>query len=214
MAVEVFGHEVEQRIESVESLRAEVGPPSRAAVDKVIDHVDDLARRFIAAAPLAIMATRRADGSVDLTPRGDPPGFVHVLDWHTLAMPDRPGNNRMDGFSGIIETGAVSLLFLIPGHNDTLRVSGRAALVRDTALSERLAVNGRPSGYCVLLRVERVFCHCPKAFVRGKVWSPEDWPDASDVPSLAEMVKAHGDLADPLADLEVMVRESVRATLY
>ena len=214
MAVEVFGQTVENRIDSVAELRAEVGSPSPAGANKVIDHVDDLARRFIAAAPLAILGTRRADGTVDLTPRGDPPGFVQVLDPHTMAMPDRPGNNRMDGFSGILETGAVSLLFMIPGHNDTLRVAGQAALVKDTALSGRMAVHGKPSGHCVLIRVERVMCHCPKAFVRGKVWRPEDWPDTSDVPTLAEMVKAHGDLTDPLADLEHLVETSVRETLY
>lgn len=119
----VFDRKVDRHFTSIDDLRALVPAASGPAAEKEIDHVDDLSARFIAAAPLAIMATRRASGQVDVTPRGDPPGFVRVLDRNTLALPDRPGNRRLDAMQGILETGAVSLLFCIPGHRHTLRVT-------------------------------------------------------------------------------------------
>ncbi|MDV7146003.1 pyridoxamine 5'-phosphate oxidase family protein, partial [Tropicimonas sp. TH_r6] len=176
--------------------------------------IDPLAERFIAAAPLAVLGTRRVDGGVDQTPRGDPPGFIKVLDPRTLALPDRPGNNRMDSFENTLRDNAVGLLFMIPGHGDTLRVSGRSALVRDAALSEQLAVNGRPAGLVMLIRVERVLSHCPKAFIRSRAWHPDEWPDTSNVPSLAEMMKAHGALKDPVSVIEERIHRSNTERLY
>jgi uncharacterized protein len=214
VGIEVFGREVAQRITSVEELRQQVPPPGRLPSGKVIDHVDETAARFIAASPLAIIATRRADGGVDLTPRGDPPGFIRVLDSRTLAIPDRPGNNRLDNIENVILDGAIGLLFLIPGVDDTVRISGQAAVVRDLKLSEELAVNGRPAGLVTLVRVQRLLSHCPKAFMRSKAWHPEEWPDTADVPSLAEMIKAHCAIDDPLPDLETYIDHANRTTLY
>lgn len=214
VGIEVFGREVAQRITSVEELRQQVPPPGRLPSGKVIDHVDETAARFIAASPLVVLATRRADGGVDLTPRGDPAGFIKVLDSRTLAIPDRPGNNRMDNIENVILDGAIGLLFLIPGVDNTVRVSGRAAVVRDPQLSEELAVDGRPAGLVTLVRVQRLLSHCPKAFMRSKAWHPEEWPDTTDVPSLAEMIKAHCAIDDPLPDLETYIDHANRTTLY
>lgn len=108
----------------------------------------------------------------------------------------------------------LGLIFIIPGHCDTLRVSGKAALVKDAALGESLAINGRPSELVLLMQVERVLCHCPKAFIRGKVWEKADWPDTSNVPSLAEMMKAHGELAHELKELEEGVKDDRETNLY
>ena len=214
MSVTVFGQCVAERISSSEQLRETVKMPSRYVDSKVIDHIDPLAERFIAASPLAILGTRRSDGGVDQTPRGDPPGFVKVLDPRTLALPDRPGNNRMDSVENILRDNAVGLLFLIPGHGDTLRVSGQAAVVRDDDLAEKLAINGRPAGLITLIRVERVLCHCPKSFIRSRAWKPDEWPDTSDVPSLAELMKAHGNLSDSISELEDVVHHSNTEKLY
>ncbi len=214
MGLDVFGREVAQRITSIEQLREEVPPPGRLPAGKVIDHVDETAARFIAASPLAIIATRRADGGVDLTPRGDPPGFIKLLDSKTLAIPDRPGNNRMDNIENVILDGAIGLLFLIPGVDDTVRISGQAAVVRDPQLSEEMAVDGRPAGLVTLVRVQRLLSHCPKAFMRSKAWHPEEWPDTADVPSLAEMIKAHCAIDDPLPELESYIDHANRTTLY
>ncbi len=214
MTETVFGQRVALRVETGAQLRDIAPTPSRRVENKVIDHVDPLAERFIAASPLAILGTRRADGGVDQTPRGDPAGFVKVLDPKTLALPDRPGNNRMDAIENILRDDAVGLLFMIPGHGDTLRVDGRAAVVRDDALAEKLAVNGRPAGLVILIRVARVLSHCPKAFIRSRAWHPEDWPDTSNVPSLAEMLKAHASLDETIPELEAVIERSNMERLY
>ncbi|MGI3183769.1 MSMEG_1061 family FMN-dependent PPOX-type flavoprotein [Nioella aestuarii] len=210
----VFGIEVDRAFGSVADLREEAKAASRFVNNKVIDHIDALAARFIAASPLAFLATRRPDGGLDMTPRGDPAGFVHILDEKTLALPDRPGNFRMDAFENILETGEAALIFVIPGHGDTLRVSGKAKVVRDAALGERLAISGRPAAYVTLIRVERVLSHCPKAFVRGRIWQPDHWPDRSGVPTLAEMMVAHSDLPDPVEEVEEIVKRDGETRLY
>ncbi|MEX0283129.1 MAG: MSMEG_1061 family FMN-dependent PPOX-type flavoprotein [Paracoccaceae bacterium] len=211
---EIFGQTVDEVIDTVEALRAHAGQPSELVQRKVIDRIDPLAERFIAASPLCFVSTLRPEGGVDVTPRGDPQGFVHVLDDRTLALPDRPGNKLMDTFENVIRTGHIGLIFVIPGHRDTLRVAGRAKLVRDETLGARLSVNDRPSPFVVLIHVERVLSHCPKAFIRGQVWSPEHWPDLSDVPSLAELVQAHAALPETVEEIQTHIDNSVRERLY
>jgi len=211
---EIFGHRVDEHIQSTTALRKHVNPPSHYVNNKVIDHVDALAQRFIAASSLALISSVRPDGRLDITPRGDPAGFVHVLTKNLIAIPDRPGNNRMDTFENIIENQNIGIIFIIPGHRDTLRVSGQAALVKDSSLAEATAVNGRPAGFTLLVKVERVLCHCPKAFIRGKVWQPEDWPDTSDVPTLGEMMVAHGKMSESIAEVEAVVQNDGKVRLY
>jgi uncharacterized protein len=211
---EVFGNLVDRCLRSTDELRTLIPNPSHWVDNKVIDHVDDLSQRFIAAASLAIISTTRPDGIQDITPRGDPPGFVHVLNKNTLAIPDRPGNRRMDTFENVLENPNVGVLFVIPGHRDTLRVSGKGAVVQDTNLGQKLAVNGRAAELVLLLRVERVLCHCPKAFIRGKVWQQDAWPDTSAVPTLAEMMVAHGAMSETLDEVEAGVKKDRETRLY
>ena len=210
----VFGQFVDNHINSSNELRDVAKMPSHHVTDKVIDHIDELSSRFIAASSLAILSTSRPDGIQDVTPRGDPAGFVQVIDRQLLAIPDRPGNDRMDAFENIFSNPNVGIIFIIPGHRDTLRVSGKGAVVQDTALGQRLAINGRPAELTLLLKVERVLCHCPKAFVRGKVWRPESWVDTSDVPSLAEMMVAHAQLSETIEEMETIVRNDGENRLY
>ncbi len=211
---EVYGHEVEEVIGSAEALRAYARRPSDRVKAKETDHIDPLAQRFIAASPLVFVASRREDGTLDVTPRGDPAGFVHVLDEHTLAMPDRPGNFRMDTFENVIRDGFIGLIFVIPGHGDTLRVSGEATLVRDRGIGEKLAVNGRPSEFAILIRVQHVLSHCPKAFVRAGVWTQERWPDTSGVPTLAELIVAHGNLTEGVEEMAEIIDRDRETRLY
>jgi len=212
--VEVFERSVDRQFKSTAHLRAVVPAPTHWVDSKVINHVDDLAARFIAACPLIILSSTRRDGALDMTPRGDPPGFVKVLNRRLLAVPDRPGNRRMDTHENIFQNPNVGIIFIIPGHRDTLRLSGKAALVEDTALGQELAVNGRPAELILLVRVERVLCHCPKAFIRGKVWQSEDWPDTSMVPTLAEMMRVHGSMPESLDEIEAGVKEDRETNLY
>lgn len=211
---DVFGQLVDRHLRSSSDLREVVPLPSHWVDNKVIDHIDDLSKRFIAVSSLAIVSSSRPDGKLDMTPRGDPPGFVKVLNDSLIAIPDRPGNKRMDTFENIFENPNVGIIFVIPGHRDTLRVSGKGAVVRDETLGKELAVNGRPAELILLVHVERVLCHCPKAFIRGKVWQQESWPDTADVPTLAEMMVAHGAMSETLDEVEAGVREDRETRLY
>lgn len=210
----VFGQAVDRHLRSSDDLRDVVPLPSHWVDNKVIDHIDDLSRRFIAASSLAIVSSARPDGVLDMTPRGDPPGFVRVLNKNVIAIPDRPGNKRMDTFENVFDNPNVGIIFVIPGHRDTLRVSGKGAVVQDAKLGRELAVNGRPAELVLLVRVARVLCHCPKAFIRAKVWQQDDWPDTSDVPTLAEMMKVHGEMSETLDEVEAGVREDRKTRLY
>src|ERR1019366_1006920 len=140
--------------------------PNYRVSNKAIDHIDDICRRFIAASPFVMVASRGADGRLDVSPKGDPPGFVAVLDSKTLVIPDRLGNNRLDTFENLLVHPEVGLFFIIPGHGDTLRVSGKGQIVRDSALQNSLAVNGQAPNLALVVDVEEAFIHCPKCMVR------------------------------------------------
>lgn len=194
-------------IETMQQLRSLTRQPSERARSKAIDHVDEICRRFIAASPFVIVASRGADGRLDVSPKGDPAGFVQVLDDKTLAIPDRPGNHRLDTFENVLSHPEVGLIFLIPGNGDTLRVSGRAKLVRDRKLQARLAVQGKHPELVLIVSVEQAFLHCPKCIVRAQLWSPEHWPDRTMVPTLAEAIVAHARPAESAADVRAFIDE-------
>jgi PPOX class probable FMN-dependent enzyme len=175
-------------IDSVEALRTLYGQPGERAVAKEQAKLDAPTRAFIACSPFLVLGTAGADGRCDVSPKGDTPGFVHVLDDHHLAIPDRLGNNRLDGLRNVVENPHVGLIFFIPGREDTLRVNGRATISRDEALLERLAVQGKRPQTALLVEVEQTFMHCARAFKRAGLWQPERWPDASSVPSMQRMI--------------------------
>jgi uncharacterized protein len=179
--------------------------PSHRASNKVINHIDDICRRFIAASPFLLVASRSSDGRFDISPKGDPAGFVTVLDEKTLAIPDRPGNHRFDTFHNVLDCAEVGLLFLIPGHGDTLRIAGKARIVRDAALQARLAVAGKPPGFVLLVTVTEAFLHCSKCVIRSKLWAAESWPDRSIVPSLAEAIATHAKTPETVAELQAFI---------
>jgi len=194
-------------------LRELTGQPSRRAVNKVIDHIDAVCRRFIAASPFMIVASRGADGRIDVSPKGDPAGFVAVLDDKTLAIPDRPGNHRHDTFENVLSCPEVGLCFLIPGHGDTLRVGGTAKIVRDARLQARLAVAGREPTLILLVTVERAFMHCSKCVTRSRLWNPEAWPDRANVPTLAEAIMAHAKPVETISEVQTFIDQH-NARLY
>ncbi len=211
---EVFGYQVDEAITSPEELRQHYKMPSRYVSDKVIDHIDPLAERFLAATSLVFLSTRRPDGQIDLSPRGDPPGFLKVLSPRLLALPDRLGNNRVDAFEDLLRDPQVGLICVIPGHRDTLRISGEARLVVDRDLCDSLSVQGKPAQAALLIRVNRVLCHCPKAFVRGGVWDVDGWPARETIPTLGEMMVAHGALSDTVAEVDGIVKRDGETRLY
>ena len=211
---EVFGIDVEEEVKTRQDLRTYRNPPSRFVANKVIDHIDDLARRFIESSSMVVLATRRADGGIDMTPRGDPPGFVQILNDRVIALPDRLGNNRADAFENILRDTGVGLYFIIPGHRDSLRISGQARIVRDAKLMSRMEVRGHVPDLAILVRVEALLSHCPKAFVRAGIWERDTWPDLRNVPSAGAFLKKHGKLPDPVTDVEGIVAKDGQNRLY
>jgi PPOX class probable FMN-dependent enzyme len=209
-----MGQRFEEVITSPERLRELNKHPSHLVSNKQIDHLDDICRRFIAASPFVVIASRGRDGRLDVSPKGDPAGFVKVLDDKTLAIPDRLGNNRLDTFENLLSCPDVGLIFIIPGNGDTLRVSGKGQIVRDGALQDSLAVNGKPPNLAMVITVEEAFLHCPKCIIRSRLWKPDQWPDLSDVPTLAEAMIAHGSLSESMTEIEAVIENSNTKRLY
>ena len=167
-------------VTSVAELEELVGQPLPAARNKVRDRLHELDRAWLAASPLCFIATADAAGNADVSPKGDPPGFALVLDDTTIALPERPGNRRADGFHNVLANPHVGLDFVIPGRGDTLRVNGRARLLRDVPYAERMRVRTHVPTLVLEVAVDEVFYHCSKAFLRSKTWDPATWtPDAA-----------------------------------
>ncbi|MCT8158885.1 pyridoxamine 5'-phosphate oxidase family protein [Pseudoruegeria sp. SHC-113] len=200
------------------ALRSGFAPTHEIAVKKCIDHIDPHARAFIERAPFLCIGTQSAAGTADVSPRGDPRGFVRILDPHTLLIPDRPGNNRLDTLSNILGNPAVGLLFLIPGYEDTLRVNGEALLTRDPDLLAPLSVNGRAPTLGIVVRVREVFLHCAKALRRSRLWDPEERQDRSALPSLMTIIHDQTNSAPATkADMDALDRkleEAYRTSMY
>ncbi|MFM2389502.1 MAG: hypothetical protein RLZZ437_1057 [Pseudomonadota bacterium] len=170
------------------ALRALFPPTHPIATVKCLDHLDKHALAFVARSPFLCIGTQSPLGTADVSPRGDPCGFVKVLDDKTLLIPDRPGNNRLDTLSNVIANPVVGLLFIIPGFDDTLRVNGTAQITRDPALLAPLAVNDRTPTLAIVVHVREVFLHCAKAFRRSKLWDPAQRQDRTAMPSLVTMI--------------------------
>jgi PPOX class probable FMN-dependent enzyme len=174
-------------VTSPAELTALLGRPGPRAAAKVRSVLHEHDREWLAASPFCLIATAAADGSCDVSPKGDPPGFAQVLDDTTMAIPDRAGNNRADGYRNILSNPQVGLLFLVPGRPDTLRINGRARLVRDAPFFDSMTVRGSRPVLALLVDVTEVFYHCPKAFMRAALWDPATW-DPTALPSTARIV--------------------------
>lgn len=176
------------RITTLAQLRALIPEPSEVAVAKTRPTLDEHSRRLIGLSPLVLIGTQSPDGRGDVSPKGDPPGFVAVLDDTTLAVPDRPGNNRTDTFANVVANPAVGLLFVVPGLTETLRVNGTAVLTTDPELLATLAVNGREPKLAMVVTVSEAFLHCGKALIRSKLWDPQRHVDRSAMPSIGRVI--------------------------
>lgn len=202
-------------VTSVAMLREVVPDPDELVKQKVISIVDETAARFIAASPFLLIATTDASGTLDVSPKGDPAGFVKVLDEKTVAIPDRLGNGRLDTLRNILANPNVGLIFLIPGAGHTLRVSGRATVVRDRAVREELAFKGKLPDHAIVVDVDRVLSHCTKCMIRSGLWNEEKWPDTANVPSLTDILVAHAKLeAAAKADLQKRIDTDISERLY
>jgi uncharacterized protein len=191
------------------ALRTVVGEPTELVLTKIADRLNPLTRQFVERSPFVCVATARPDGGLDVSPRGDPAGFVRILDERTLLLPDRPGNRIADTLTNLLEDPRIALLFLIPGVGDTFRVNGRARIVDDPDLLAPSAVDGKVPRLGILVSVEEAYTQCSKALIRSDLWNPELHVDRSELPSSGEVLRS---LNDPEFDAEQYDRE--RAERY
>jgi uncharacterized protein len=201
-AAALYTADMSTDIQTVAELRDLLGgDPKPRAVSKERTRLHPRDRQWLAHSPFCLVATADADGRCDVSPKGDPPGFALVLDDTTIAIPERPGNRRADGYQNILSNPHVGLIFLIPGRTETLRINGRARLVRDAPFFDAMVVKGHRPVLAVVVAIEQIFFHCPKAFLRSALWQPESWqPEA--LPSHATIVKDVQTTPETLAELE------------
>jgi PPOX class probable FMN-dependent enzyme len=181
---------VRSGIESEAALRAVLGQPAELVLGKIADRLNDLTRQFVERSPFLCIATSAPDGRCDVSPRGDPAGFVRILDERTLLLPDRPGNRIADTLRNILANPRVGLLFLVPGVGDTFRVNGRASIVDDPELLAGCEVEGSVPALGILVEIEEAYTQCPKALVRSDLWNPERHVDRSELPSAGEIMRS------------------------
>lgn len=202
-----------QRVATRAQLIDLVGVPVPRVQDKVRTVLGDIDRQWLACSPLVLVGTSDADGRCDVSPKGDPGGVVHVLDEHTVVVPERPGNRRVDGFHNVLANPHVGLLALVPGRGDTLRVNGRAELLSDAPFFDDLVVRGHRPVLALVVHVEEVFFHCSKAFLRSALWDPATWtPDA--VPTRAQIAHLLERPEATLAELEQYYGPAYAQGLY
>jgi len=202
-------------IETMDELRALLGYPAERSVAKQRDFIDGHAVAFLARSPFCLLATAAADGSCDVAPRGDDPGFAVVLDERTLALPERPGNRRLDSLANIVTNPRVGLLFLIPGTTHTLRINGSARIVAEAGYFDAMAVYGRRPVLAVEVSVEEMYFHCAKAFVRSRLWRSAAWPDPAQVEGLGSILRDQvGMTAEDAAAVDARGADAARPSMF
>ncbi|MFN8376044.1 MAG: MSMEG_1061 family FMN-dependent PPOX-type flavoprotein [Anaerolineae bacterium] len=202
-----------QVIHNEAELRDLLGYAGKAAQNKVIPELDGICRAFIAKSPFVLLGSTDASGSMDVSPKGDPAGFVQVMDDHkTLLIPDRPGNRRGDTLSNILQNPNIGLLFLVPGRRETLRVNGTAQIVRDDEVRERFIMQGKVPMFVIAVTVREVFFHCTKCVVRADLWASEH--QSNELVSLGEAIIRHARLDLSVAEADAMVAEEEQTELY
>jgi PPOX class probable FMN-dependent enzyme len=202
-------------VRSEGELRALMGSPvAPAVVDKTLSGLDRHCIAFIARSPFVLISSADGEGRMDISPKGDAPGFVTVADENTLLIPDRPGNQRFDTFCNLFQNPKVGLIFLIPGKRETLRVSGRAEVVRDADVLASMSAQGKVPALAMAIHVEEAFMHCAKCMMRSKLWDPEAWPSLEGLPSLAEAMKDAASIPAPIHAVEEIIAEDARDRLY
>lgn len=200
-------------ITTPDQLRALLGEPVPRVATKERPSLHPLDREWLAHSPLCLVATSAADGSCDVSPKGDPPGFTIVLDETTIAVPERAGNRRADGFRNVLTNPHVGLIYFVPGRGDTLRINGRARLVSDAPFFDQMLVQGTRPLLAMVVDVEEVFYHCSKAFLRSRLWDPQTW-DPTAVPARPQIARAVERPEDSIEELERYYGPTYGTDLY
>lgn len=201
------------RVETLDDLFALNGQPNDAIVNKHTGYLTPLLEAFIQASPFFLVATADAEGACDISPKGDPPGSVKILDRRTIAIPDRPGNRRIDGHRNVIANPHIGLIFIIPNVDETLRINGRAFLTADPDLLASMAIEDKAPKLAIVVEIDEAYMHCARAFLRSGMWRPETWPDPDTVPTLRAIMCEQKDLPPP-DESQGKRREEYRSVLY
>ena len=209
-----LGYRAEDVVTTASEILAALGEPMESQVGKVIDHIDEHCRAWIERSPFVVISSASATGAMDVSPKGDPPGFVRVLDPKTLAVPDRPGNHRGDTFLNVLENPHVGLMFVVPQRREVVRVSGTALVVKDRALLESMAVTGRVPSLALVVRVTEAMFHCGKSMIRSHMWEPDLWAAVDGLPTYGRALVDHGLLACSVQDMEQRTEFNEGQRLY
>ncbi|MGE0718638.1 MAG: MSMEG_1061 family FMN-dependent PPOX-type flavoprotein [Alphaproteobacteria bacterium] len=201
-------------ITSAAEVKAILGPDIPNQAGKVIDHIDAHCQAWIERCPFIVIASINAAGAMDISPKGDPPGFVRILDRQTLAIPDRLGNHRGDTFFNVLENPSVGIVFIMPRRREVVRVSGTASLAKDPDLLAEMAVKGKTPDLAMIVRVREAFFHCGKSMIRSRLWEPDGWPSIDGLPSYAQALKDHAALTGPLEAVQAGVEYNETGRLY
>jgi PPOX class probable FMN-dependent enzyme len=201
-------------VASESELRVLMGHPSEAVLRSRLGALDDHCREYIVRSPFVIVASTDGAGELDLSPKGDPPGFVRILDDSTLAIPERPGNRRADTFSNVLQNPNVALIFLVPGRQETLRVSGTAIIVRDRWLCDEMAIVGKAPAFALVVTIREVSIHCAKCIIRSKLWDARHWPDVAGMRPFAQAIVAQAKLDKTPAEVQAFLDNDQRERLY
>lgn len=203
------------QITTEQELRDLLGYPSEVVKHKSITHIDDHCRRYLAQSPMAFLSTADSEGQCDVSPRGDGPGFVYVIDDHHLVIPERPGNRRMDSLRNILSNPHIGLVFLIPGLGETLRINGKACIIRDQAVLDQMKAKDKAPLLAIGVEVEECYIHCAKAFKRSKLWEPSAWPTKEELPAVSRILADHANLDGITAeDVARSLKETYEKRLY
>lgn len=207
-------YKVEKPVTTLSELEALFHEMHPSQVNKIIDHVDDHIRDWIARTTFVSIASSDARGRLDVSPKGDPAGFIKVLDKKTLVVPDRIGNQRADTFRNVLEHPRVGMMLVVPKRREVLRVNGRAEIALDDGLRDMTVVNGHRPDLVLVVRVEEAFFHCGKAMIRSAMWQPEKWGSIEGMSTYAQALKDHGEMEMPLEEIEARMAYNESDRLY
>lgn len=208
-------HHWQEIINTESDIRRILGEPTQSQQTKCIDHIDKHCRAWIERSPFVVVCSADASGAMDVSPKGDPPGFVRVLDDRTLIVPDRRGNRRADTFLNVLQNPNVALIFLMPRRGETLRVSGKARIVRDDVLLAGMVMGGKKPDLALEITVSQAMFHCGKSMIRSKLWNPEQWPAIEGLPSYAQALADQSITSETIEEMEFKTANfEQRGTLY
>ena len=202
------------QINELTGLRSVIGEPMALAAEKEMPALDKYCEKFIEMSPFLVMSTVNRDGDIDVSPRGDPPGFVRVIDAQTLLIPDRPGNRRVDSMTNILTGSRIGMIFFLPGVEETLRIQGRPSILQNDPLLAEMAVNRKTPELGILVAITEVFFHCAKALKRSKLWHPDTPIERSEFPPYGEILKEQRDIAGNAEEVEALVQRLYKTEMY